>query len=211
MIKKILKGCAFGVLLPLQSIKDHVRTIEIGCHKQRAMCLYAYSHALIGFAGNMFPPTNKQAASISTNMKRISIIMTTNTCMQSREIQCTGNGKGHTATASQQPQGKHSNHANKLATTAKRDFGSRVKRGILDPISLYWLLGCDCVCMCVCVRVCASVFVFICVFVISVCLCVAGAGGIRAKLMMSKSCIGWIQRLGRYKKSNCIYLNGQKK
>ena len=87
MIKKIQKGqrgSAFGVLLPLQSINDHVRTIEIGCHKQRVMCLYANSHILIGFAGNMCPPKNKQAAALSTDMKRIPIIMTTNFCDQVR-------------------------------------------------------------------------------------------------------------------------------
>ena len=80
MVKKIQKGRAFGVLLPLQITNDHARTIEIGCHEERAMYLYAYSHILIRFARNMYPPTNKQAVALSTDMKRISILLDVNAC-----------------------------------------------------------------------------------------------------------------------------------
>ena len=48
------------------------------------MYLYAYSHILIRFARNMCPPTNKQATAISTNIKRIPIIMAIKLCDQVR-------------------------------------------------------------------------------------------------------------------------------
>ena len=84
---KILKFRAFGVLLPLQSTKDHARTIESDCHKQRAMCLYryAYSHILIGIARNMCLPTNKQATALSTDMEYDSH-NNDHQCMRSGEI-----------------------------------------------------------------------------------------------------------------------------
>ena len=61
LIKKVQKGrgSAFGVLLPLQSTKDHMHTMRIGRHKQRALhaCIYwsdLWEHV----------PTNEQASTI---------------------------------------------------------------------------------------------------------------------------------------------------
>ena len=92
MIKNIQKGrrgSAFAVILPLQSIKDHVRTIGIGCHKQRVMCLYVCSHTVlyIDRICGKHVSSSEQAGYSSINRHENNSHNNDHQCMRSGEIQ----------------------------------------------------------------------------------------------------------------------------